>query len=408
MSFNTALSGLRAANQNLAVTGNNIANASTTGFKQSRAEFGDVYANSILGTGARTPGSGVLVNAVAQQFSQGNISITNNSLDLAVNGSGFFILSNQGTPSYTRAGNMQLDNLGYITATNGARLQGFAASPSGQILSGALSDLRIQTSDIAPNATTEVNIRMNLDSGASVPAVAPFDTTDPNTYTWSTAATIYDSLGNSHVMTSYFVKGTPVAPATDTPWSVYTDLDSSGAINNVGTLTFDSNGALVGSAALADTWALSNGAAPLNFALDYSGSTQFGSDSTVNALDQDGYAPGRLAGVKIDDSGVVFANYTNGQALVLGQVALANFANPQGLAPVGGTAWSETFASGQPVIGAPQSGSRGSVQAGALEDSNVDLSSELVNLILAQRDYQANAKTIETSNAITQTIINLR
>ncbi len=410
MSFNTALSGLRAASSNLSVTGNNIANASTTGFKQSRTEFGDVYANSILGTGARTPGSGVLVNAISQQFSQGNISITNNSLDLAVNGSGFFILSNQGSPSYTRNGTFGLDNQGYITASNGARLQGFAASPSGQILSGALSDVRIQTSDIAPNATSEVNMRFNLDSGSAVPAVAPFDTADPNTYNWSTAATIYDSLGNSHVLTSYYVKGTPVAPATDTPWAVHTDLDSSGVAHNIGTLTFNSSGALTApaSGALADTWTPTGGAAAMNYSMDFSGSTQFGSESTVTSLDQDGYAPGRLSGVRIDDTGIVFANYTNGQALVLGQVALANFANPQGLAPIGNTAWNETFSSGQPVVGAPQTGSRGALQSGALEDSNVDLSSELVNLIIAQRDYQANAKTIETSNAVTQTIINLR
>jgi flagellar hook protein FlgE len=410
MSFNTALSGLRAASQNLAVTGNNIANGSTTGFKQSRTEFGDVYANSILGTGGRTPGSGVLVNAISQQFSQGNISITNNSLDLAINGSGFFILSNQGSPSYTRNGTFQLDNLGYVTSSDGARLQGFAASPSGQILSGALSDLRIQTSDIAPNATSEVNLRFNLDSGETIPAVATFDTTNPNTYNWSTAATVYDSLGNSHVLTSYYVKGTPVAPATDTPWTVYTDLDSSGTAHNAGTLTFDTTGALTSpaSAALNDSWVPGGGAATMNFAINFSNSTQFGSDSTVNALDQDGYAPGRLSGVRIDDSGIVFANYTNGQALTLGQVALANFANPQGLSPIGNTAWTESFASGQPVIGAPQTGSRGAIQAGALEESNVDLSSELVNLILAQRDYQANAKTIETSNAVTQTVINLR
>lgn len=420
MSFNTALSGLRAANQDLSVTGNNIANASTTGFKKSRAEFGDVYANSILGTGTRTPGSGVIVNRIAQQFDQGNINITNNSLDLAINGNGFFILSNQGSPEYTRAGNFSLDNLGYITSTSGGRLQGFGADASGNILSGALTDLRIQTSDINPNATTQVNVRFNLNAAASVPAVPiglPLPATlDPTQYNWSTAATVYDSLGSPHTLTSYYVKNTPTATGTD--WSVYTSLDN-GGIHSLGTISFDTNGALTGAtpaggafsatAALPDSWSLTGGGVnALNYTLDVTGSSQYGSDFAVNSLDQDGYAPGRLASVNIGDSGVVFARYTNGQALTLGRVALANFANPQGLVPIGNTAWAESFDSGAPVIGDPQTGSRGSIQSGALEDSNVDISSELVNLILAQRNYQANAKTIETDNAVTQTIINLR
>ncbi|MDB6061236.1 MAG: flagellar basal body FlaE domain protein [Verrucomicrobiaceae bacterium] len=425
MSFNTALSGLRAANQDLAVTGNNIANASTTGFKESRAEFGDVYANSILGTGARTPGSGVLVNAIAQQFSQGNVNITNNSLDLAINGNGFFILNNQGSPAYTRAGAFGLDNQGYITATNGGKLQGFVANASGQILSGAMADLKIQTQDIAPNSTTSVNWRLNLDSTDTLPATATFNTADASSYNWSTAATVYDSLGNSHTLTSYYTKTNNVVPAPGgTEWQVRTDLDSSGTAHLLGTVRFDTTGGLVGATppavapavtgvfsstpVLADTWPGANGANAITFKLNYGSTTQFGTDSTVNSLSQDGYAPGRLSGIDIDDSGVVFARYTNGQALTLGQVALANFANPQGLSPVGNTAWAESFDSGQPVVGAPQSGSRGSIQAGALEDSNVDISSQLVNLILAQRNYQANAKTIETDNAVTQTIINLR
>lgn len=425
MSFNTALSGLRAANQDLAVTGNNIANASTTGFKESRAEFGDVYANSILGTGSRTPGSGVIVNEIAQQFAQGNINITNNSLDLAINGNGFFILNNQGSPSYTRAGNFGIDNQGYITSSSHAHLQGFAANSSGQILSGALTDLRIQTQDIAPSATTNINLKFNLNSTDSVPATTTFSPTDPTSYNWSTAATVYDSLGNPHVLTSFYVKTNVVVPAPGgTQWNVYSSLDSSATTHALGSVTFDTTGALTsanlppvapattGAAAatlaLPDTWNATGGAATMAFSMNFNGSTQFGTDNTVTALDQNGYAPGRLAGINIDDSGIVFARYSNGQALTLGQVALANFANPQGLAPVGNTAWAESFDSGQPVVGAPQSGSRGSIQAGALEDSNVDISSELVNLILAQRNYQANAKTIETDNAVTQTIINLR
>jgi flagellar hook protein FlgE len=525
MSFSTGLSGLRAANQDLSTTGNNIANASTTGFKKSRTEFGDVYANSILGTSSRSSGNGVLVSQISQQFQQGNISITNNSLDLAVNGSGFFILNDQGKSEYTRAGNFSLDNLGYVVSSSSARLQGFAANSTGNILSGALSDLRIQTSDITPKATTELNLKFNLDSTSAVPAKAPgrpasvagtalplsafpvpagtsfnidldgaattitlpagladatalateintqlgggalnglvsasnvlgsivltqqganggevmavsdassgadltnvfgsaaptttaglvLDPSDPNSYNWSTAATVYDSLGSPHTLTSFYVKNTPTpaAPpaAAFTGWSVYTSLDDAPP-HSLGTVSFNTNGALIGTGALPDTWAMGNtGTDDLVFQIDVAGSSQFGSDFTVNALDQNGYAAGRLASVDIGDTGVVFARYTNGQALALGQVALANFANPQGLVPVGNTDWAESFDSGQPVIGAPQTGARGSLQSGALEDSNVDISDELVNLILAQRNYQANAKTIETNNAVTQTILNLR
>jgi flagellar hook protein FlgE len=423
MSFNTALSGLRAANQDLSVTGNNIANASTTGFKESRTEFGDVYANSILGTGSRTPGSGVLVNAIAQQFSQGNINITNNSLDLAINGNGFFVLKGQGSQTYTRAGAFQLDSAGYIVTANGDRLQGYQADASGIILSGAPRDMQIQTANINPNATGKVSLNLQLDSTATPPGVATFSTTDPNSYTWSTAATIYDSLGNSHLLTTYYVKTNTVPAGGGAQWDVYSDLDGGNAPHALGSLTFNTLGALTGSVAvpvppapgvpstataLADTWGVGALANPLNFVVDYATSTQYGTGSTVNALNQDGYTSGRLAGVNIDDSGTVFARYSNGQALTLGQVVLANFANPQGLAPVGNTAWAESFDSGQPVIGEPGTGSRGTLQAGALEDSNVDISAQLVNLILAQRNYQANAKTIETENAVTQTIINLR
>jgi flagellar hook protein FlgE len=408
MAFNTALSGLRAANWDLSVTGNNIANASTTGFKRSRAEFADVYANSILGSGSRAPGSGVLVSDIAQQFDQGNISITNNSLDLAISGQGFFILSDQGTRVYTRSGIFGLDNSGYVVSNTGARLQGFGADINGDIISGALTDLRIQTSDIAPNATTQVNLTFNLDSGSAVPGTAVFSPTDPTSYNWSTAATIYDSLGNPHVLTTYYVKNTPTPTGTD--WDVYSTLDGGTAFNSLGTLSFNTGGALIAPspASLSDTWPAPGGAAPLVFNLNLAGSTQFGAEFSVNSLTQNGYAPGRLSGINIDDTGVIFARYTNGQALTLGQVALANFANPQGLSPIGNTQWAESFDSGQPVIGAPQTASLGSIQSGALEDSNVDLSEQLVNLIIAQRNFQANAKTIETSDAVTQAIINLR
>lgn len=423
MSFNTALSGLRASNQDLAVTGNNIANASTTGFKESRAQFGDVYANSILGTGSRTPGSGVLVNAIAQQFSQGNINITNNSLDLAINGNGFFVVNDQGTPTYTRAGAFGLDNQGFIVSASGGFLQGYPADATGIIRGGATANLQIQTENINPSATSEVNLSLQLDSTSTPPPNPVFSTTDPTSYTWSTAATMYDSLGNPHLLTTYYSKTAVVPAGGGSQWDVRTELDSSGTTHFAGSVTFNTNGALTGTVAvpippaagvpspttsLSDTWPAPAGADPLSFAVNFAGSTQYGTASTINTLDQNGYATGRLAGINIDDSGTVFARYSNGKALTLGRIAVANFANPQGLSPVGNTSWAESFDSGQAVVGYPNTSSRGSIQAGALEDSNVDISAQLVNLIIAQRNYQANAKTIETENAVTQTIINLR
>ncbi len=412
MGFNTALSGIRAASQDLAVTGNNIANASTIGFKESRVEFADVYASSILGTGSRTAGSGVLVADIAQQFDQGNISITNNSLDLAIDGGGFFILNQQGAPVYTRAGVFGLDNQGFVVGNGGGRLQGFGANAAGDIISGALTDLRIETQDIAPSATTQLALQFNLDSRDGLPPTGTFDSTDPNSYNWSTSATIFDSLGNPHVLSFYFVRTSDPATsaAGETVWEVYTDLDDSGTPNGPYNFEFSAGGALVdpNPPSFADNWPAPGGAAPINYVVNFQRSTQFGSEFSVNAVSQDGYAPGRLAGINISSTGVVFARYTNGQALTLGQVALANFANPQGLVPVGNSNWVESFESGQPVIGAPETGSLGSIQSGALEDSNVDLSEQLVNLILAQRNFQANAKTIETEDTVTQSVINLR
>lgn len=412
MGFNTALSGLRAASQDLAVTGNNIANASTIGFKQSRAEFSDIYANSILGTGGNTPGSGVLVSDIAQQFGQGNISITNNSLDLAIDGSGFFILSNDGSRSYTRSGVFGLDKDGFVVGNSNARLQGFGINSAGDIVSGALTDLRIQTQNLPPSATTEVNLTFNLDSRSELPSVAPFDVNDANSYNWSTGVPVYDSLGNPHMATLYFAKTTD-APSggSGTVWDVYVDLDNSGVTPALASkLEFNVNGALVDPvpASFNSFWPAPGGAADLSFSVNVTGSTQHGSEFVPSQLSSNGYAPGRLTGVDIGESGIVFARYSNGEALTLGQVALANFSNPQGLAAVGDTAWAETFDSGQPVIGVPQSSSLGSIKSGALEDSNVDLSAQLVNLIIAQRNFQANAKTIETEDTITQAVLNLR
>jgi len=527
MSFNIGLSGLRAASKDLNVTGNNIANAGTVGFKQSRAEFSDVYAASVLGTGKNPQGSGVLMSNISQQFNQGNINYTQNALDLAINGNGFFQVSNNGAVSYTRAGYFGTDREGFLVDNFGYKLQGFPVDANGNLQNGVVGDLQVQTTNQEPQATSQITTAFNLNStqkspvtwqstydglqqpiydaaynasltaagqaaydaefagngdavGAEVAraaaladatnianaqaagnaarnlpanvtaalaaANATFDPTDPTTYNSSTSLNIYDSQGNAHVMTQYFIKTganswdmkvlvdgrNPAAPGEEPPQPYVMGL------------TFNSSGALTGIAnpqggpftvgpdlkvtlnsasptnpngwvpAISDggkpaTWSPNGAVAnPDGILLDFSRSSQFASAFAVNSVAQDGYTTGELAGLEIDDTGVIFARYTNGQSQMQGQIILANFANVQGLTPVGKTQWVQSFESGEPVVGTPMSGTLGALQAGALEDSNVELSDQLVNLIVAQRNYQANAKTIETESAITQTIINLR
>jgi len=679
MAFNTAVSGLKAANSDLSVIGNNIANASTTGFKSSRAEFADVYAASGIASGGSTIGAGVQIKDVSQQFGQGNVSFTNNALDLAINGNGFFVVSNNGAREYSRAGIFGVDSEGTIVDATGKALQGFQASETGAI-GGSLSELIIDTANIEPRQTTAVTSQLNLDASEVEPAVrgssatstgaaigrvqstadngypselftftaadgstrstttaanasareiasqlnlitdvsavpttqasmvinsdnggleltlndvtliastgvgsvtpqevaiainnlsnttlpgivatfdaatdtvnvtstsgedlrfginssgdqldqvtivgsngttsvlrgdglgdgdndgsgAPdgtnddgfvatvggsvvltmdegitvdsativggasvddgsglfaqdigqspfienaFEPADQETYNHATSLSIFDSLGNSHVLTMYFVK-----ESNPNQWTAYVQVDG----QNVGepnpalsppdntrptlagyNLQFNEDGSL--DEAASDPLQVSywnpansegeyNGAVqglPIsqggvfpnnppnssNFEIDIGSVTQFGSDFAVQDISQDGFTTGRLADVDISDDGTIFTRFTNGQARTLGQVALANFANAQGLQPVGSTAWTETADSGDAIIGTPGSSALGTIQSGALEESNVDLSKELVALIIAQRNFQANSKTIQTADAVTQSIINLR
>lgn len=423
MPFNTALSGIRAANTDLKVTGNNIANASTTGFKNSRAEFGDVYASSLLGSGSSTPGSGVNLQKIRQQFSQGNLNFTENQLDLAINGAGMFILDNAGDKLYGRDGTFGLDKDGYIVNNTGSNLQGFIADDAGNV-GGILEDLRVEVDNQPPNVTTELDISFNLDARQAVPLVTPFDPDDPASYNNATSAKVYDSLGNPHTLSQFFVKryddlNPAPSPAVANEWDVYVQIDGEDVAitNGVPTVpanpsarnvTFDSGGALVAGDEFDIAWTPTNGAAAMNINVDLANSTQYGSGFSVETLSQDGYTTGRLAGIDIDEQGLIFARFTNGEAQTIGQVALANFNNLEALKPVGSTLWAQTADSGELIVGAPGSASLGDIQSGALEESNVDLSEQLVNLIIAQRNFQANSKTIETANQTTQTIINLR
>ena len=403
MSFQQGLSGLNAAAKNLDVIGNNVANSGTVGFKQSQAQFADVYANSLTGAGGANVGIGTKVAQVSQQFTQGNITATNNPLDMAINGGGFFRMDNNGEATYQRNGQFQLDRMGFIVNPTGAKLTGYTANASGALLTGAPSPLSINTADLTPQMTSAVNAVLNLDSRGETPLNA-FDMNDPETFNSSTAVSVYDSLGNSHTLQTFYVKS---APGT---WEVYASLDGGAAFSPApSTMTFDSNGVLTaGSPMTIPPQALTTGAAPLGFPIDFAGTTQFGSTFSVNTLNQDGYTSGRLAGFSIGADGMVLGRYTNGQSAVLGQVVLANFANPNGLQQLGNNMWAETATSGNPLIGVPSSGSLGVLQSSAVEDSNVDLTAELVNMITAQRVYQANAQTIKAQDAVMQTLVNLR
>lgn len=403
MPFRTAISGLRASMTDLSTIGNNVANASTTGFKKSRAEFADVYAASNVGVAGDTPGSGVNVARVAQQFAQGTVSFTESALDLAINGNGFFIVNDGGANLYTRAGAFGVDRQGYIVNAQNQRLQAFQADATGNI-TGATGDLLINTSNVSPSATTGITIGLNLDSSASVPPVATFDPTNTASYNNATSTTVYDSLGNSHIASMYYVKTGANA------WDTYTYVDGT-AVDGPTALTFNTSGALTAPAGGTFTTASftpSGGGAAMTLDVNYGASTQYGSPFSVNSMVQDGYTTGTLSGIDVDKTGVIFARYSNGQAVTLGQIALANFANQQGLQPVGDTNWAETYEAGAPLISSPGSSNLGLIQGGALEESNVDLSEELVKMIVAQRNFQANAQVIQTADQVTQSIINIR
>lgn len=530
MPFRTALSGLNAASAELRVIGHNVANSATTGFKKSRTDFADIFATSNLGVTSNAIGSGVRVASVSQQFSQGNISFTDNNLDLAVSGQGFFIVNDGGVSSYTRAGQFGVDRDGFVVNNEGSRLTVFQADSTGSI-TGAQGDLQLDTSDISPEPTTLIDFGINLDSSASIPGAATtrditlgagtelddtggvgstfttapfvlydndgvaipgsqlqftytgvgtdwdvellpggastvpattatsvnigtdtavfswdpdgpagqpvipvsidtstissvtsgtgstvtaasaqaqgtFDASSANTYNSSTSLTVFDSLGASHLATTYYRK-----TSTPNEWESYLFVDGA-QVDGPTTLTFSPQGTITDPASPSQItvtpFTPSGGADDMTITIDYADATQYGSDFSVNALSQNGFTTGRLSGIDIADSGVITSRFTNGQSRTIGQVALANFANTQGLRQLGGTTWAESFESGAALVSTPGSGSLGFIQSGALEGSNVDLTEQLVNMITAQRNFQANAQVITTADTITQTIINIR
>ena len=400
MPFRVALSGLNAASSDLNVTANNVANASTIGFKSSRAEFADVFS-----VGAQDIGNGVRLANVSQEFSQGGIDFTDRALDLAISGEGFFTMSDNGVVSYTRVGAFGVDREGFVVDSQARRLQIFPITNTGSFNTGALTDLRLSTTDSPPQATSFSEFGVNLPADSSPPAIGVLDPNNAASFNHSTSVTVFDSLGATHNVTAYFVK-----TATPNEWDVsfYVDGTAVGGANtlqysNFGTLTTPATGSFT-----LPSYLPPNGSAPIDLQTNFSLSTQFGSQFGVNSLNQDGFAAGRLSDIDVDANGVIFARFTNGRSDPLGQVALSNFNNTQGLTQLGDTSWGETFASGDAVRGAAGTASFGLIQSGALEASNVDLTEQLVNMITAQRNFQANAQMISTADQVTQTIINIR
>ena len=407
MSFGIALSGLNAAQTDLNVTANNIANSATTGFKQSRSEFAELFAVSPVGVSRTQVGNGVKVAAVAQQFTQGNVNTTNNSLDLAISGQGFFILSDAGSRAYSRAGAFQVNNDGYVVNSQQQRLQVYPPAVTGNFNTSTLSDLRLLTNESPPSATSNVESVFNLPAAASIPVSTPFNPADESSFNAARSLTVYDSLGSAHTASMYFVK-----TATN-EWDVHIGVDGNMLgtqhliYSGTGTLTSPANG-LATMPQYDAAAGLSTGAAPINLTFDLSQTTQYGDQFSMTAISQDGYTTGRLIGIDVDSTGIVQARFTNGRSSALGQVAIANFSNPQGLQQLGNTNWAETAASGQALNGQAGGSGFGLIQSGALEASNVDITAQLVNMITAQRNFQANAQMIQTADQVTQTIINIR
>jgi flagellar hook protein FlgE len=513
MSFQQGLSGLNAAAKSLDVIGNNIANANTVGFKGSTTQFADVYASALNGAGGITAGIGVKTAAIAQQFTQGNVEASSNPLDIAINGGGFFRIEQAGMTQYSRNGQFSLDKDGFIVNAQGAKLTGNGIGANGQLAVGAAVPLRIDPADQPPKVTSAIQIQLQLDSRVQPPKKSPFDTADPDTYNKQVPMTVYDTLGNSHTLSTYYVRtadasvwnvyaakdgtefgplkalGTTqsdpasvaaraafetasaavppvpaditaaakayalaagaavsaeaskiVLPAKEAPATpenladVQAAADAAAALAGatpqqidaeiakalqmtpalVGQLTFDTNGALASNTAsrvlstsipiVPDTGAKES----IPVTLDFTGTTQHGASMAEKFLAQDGYKPGSLQRFTTGTDGTIVGQYSNGQTKALGQVVLAKFTNPNGLEPLGNNAWAESTSSGIALMGTPGTGGMGVLQSSATEASSVDLTAELVNMITAQRYYQANAQTIKTQDSVLQTLVNLR
>jgi len=403
MAFNTSISGLQAAQQDMGVISNNIANVGTTGFKRSDSLFAELYTSSLGGAGTQ-PGSGVTLERIRSDFGQGSFEFTSSQLDLAIDGNGLFVLQNGSETLYTRAGAFRLDNDGFVVTEGGASLQGYGADDTGQI-NTALGNLQITNALLAQKPTQEISFNGNLDSRATAPTTVPFDATNPETYNFTSTTTVYDSAGAAHQVTMYFAKDATVA----SQYNVTVSIDDV-VQDETASLLFDNAGVLDATSVTAlnlASYAPANAnAQPIN--IDFSTITGYGATSATSGVTQDGYAAGQLAGFEFDRTGVAYATYTNGETRAVGQVALATFTNPSGLQSAGKTNFAESSTSGVASIGTPDSGARGVIRPSALESANVDLTVELLALIEAQRNFQSNAQAIQNANDASQAILQLR
>ena len=417
MSFYTSLSGLQAAQTDMSTISHNLANVSTNGFKKSVTDFGDVIASSLSSDPTKLVGSGVVVKRNVQQFAEGNLTTTSSSLDLAVSGDGFFAVKTSGnTPTldYTRNGAFQVDSNHYVVDAQGSYLQAYPVDSEGNVTAtgtDGLQNVQLPQTSGAPVATGSVQLKLNLSSGSTAPT-GTFDPTDASTYNNSTATTIYDANGNAETLTNYYVKG-----ATDssgnTSWTVHSfvggqELTSNGTKGT--TLTFSSAGLMTApsGATTYDAFQPQGSPTAQTVSFDLAGSTQYSSAFSVASRNQDGKAAGELSGVSVDANGLITASFTNGDSKKLGVVALANFTNPAGLKQIGDSYWQSTGVSGSAIMGSANQSSFGNLMTGTLEGSNVDTTEELVNLIAAQRNFQANAKALDTASQISETIFNIR
>ncbi|WP_222910337.1 flagellar hook protein FlgE [Pseudomonas sp. DNDY-54] len=394
MSFNIALTGLSAVNEQLNTIGNNIANSGTVGFKSSRTNFGSLYAES--------QAMGVEVTGTSQSISQGGaLTTTNRNLDLAISGGGFFVTrASNGDVAYTRAGVFGTDKDSYLTNSLGQRLQGYPADATGNLQTGVVGDLQMKAGGLPAKATDALSFVANLDANQEVPAVA-FDPLVADSYNSTYTTKLYDSQGKEHTLTQYFVKDA----VPDNSWTAHYFVDGKN-LGSSAKLEFDTSGSLTTPVGPALTATLGGGVADLNIQLDYSGTSQYGSEFSVTSNRATGYSAGEQTGMSVEKDGKVYASYSNGERLLQGQVVLANFVNAEGLKNISGTAWTETAASGAAMLGAPGVGQYGNLASGALESSNVDLTQQLVGLMEGQRNYQANTQVISTNKELTQVLFN--
>jgi len=414
MSFYTSLSGLQAAQTEMSTISHNLANVGTDGFKKSRTNFADVIASNLQTDPRKLVGSGTVMKGNTQQFSEGSLKTTGSSLDLAISGDGFFAVKTNGLSSaiaYTRNGSFHVDPTTHnVVDDQGSALQVYPVDADGNVTAtgtDGLTNLRLPSTSGSPKATTGVSLGVNLQTTAKVPT-GTFDPLNASTYNNATTTTVYDSAGKAMTMTNYF------RHEADNSWSVRSYVGNQpltvGGSSAPTTLTFDTNGTLTGPAApiAYDSFLPATGAAAQTIGLDLAGTTRKASAFSVAGRSQDGTAVGELSGVTVDKSGIVTASFSNGDTIALGKVALANFTNPAGLRQNGNSYWSSSGISGQALLGSANDNGYGSLNSGTIEGSNVDVTEELVNLIAAQRNFQANAKALDTANQISQTIFNMR